>query len=94
MTTIDKTFAGMRKFHVRRFAKMFFQWVLLLTEGLYAYKCDLHCEAKYFLYGLLLTGKPINVPLLQSVYLCLLVSRIVGYSLVVLTLAVSTVEGL
>ena len=46
MTTIDKTFAGMRKFHVRRFAKMFFQWVLLLTEGLYAYKCDLHCEGE------------------------------------------------
>ena len=38
MTTIDKTFAGMRKFSVRRFANMFFQWVLLLTEGLQAYK--------------------------------------------------------
>jgi hypothetical protein len=60
MTIIDKTFAGMRKFSVRRFANMFFQWVLLLTEGLYAYKCDLHCEANYFLYGLLQTGKTQN----------------------------------
>ena len=28
MMTIDKTFVGMRKFSVRRFANMFFQWVL------------------------------------------------------------------
>jgi hypothetical protein len=45
-------------------------WHLYSNKPL-AYKCDLHCEAKYFLYGLLLTGKPINIPLLQSVYLCL-----------------------
>jgi hypothetical protein len=43
MMTIDKTFAGIRKFIVRRFAKMFFQWVLLLSEGLQKCSSNGYC---------------------------------------------------